>query len=301
MKPTSIIFLLVALIIILTGWLVCRQAENKAEAEGIAIFEQTLDSDKNSVYSFQFGKDEVYNKLELIIDKADVYIYGGYTDPYMELVNFDEGSYTMTTANRNISVDTSLDLMSVIKFWESGFSFKGFRNYFRAGTDETVISKRVNVYLPTDGDLNVINIKLDSGSVTVANLDTSVDLTLTLGSGNAVLTSVATKSHLKCDIKTGGLYLSDVSADTLTSTISEGDVTAENFNFKNINIVGTTTNVYIKAVQSTAFYDLYLSARRGNVKIDGEDKGVQYNMDSSNTGDSTVLITVASGNIIMEQ
>lgn len=302
MKPTSIIFILISIVIIFFGNRICDNAEKRAEEEGIDIFGQTVDEENNSVYKFTFGAEDVYNKLELVLDEADVYIYGGFSEPYMELYNFEDGSYAMTTTNRNITVNTSLDIMSMLKFWETGFSFDGLRGYLHEQEKtETVMAKRVNIYLPTDGDINVINVTLDKGSVHVSNLDTSVDFAVNLGEGDAVFTSVNTTSYIKSDIKKGDLYLNGVTVGTLTTTMTDGDVNAENFNFTNVSITGVTTNVSVTTSNALDFFDTYLSARQGKVTVNDEDFGAQYDKESSSANEATVIITVTEGNIIMAQ
>lgn len=302
MKPTSIIFIVISLLIILAGHMICKNAEERAIEEGIEIFGQTLDENNNSVYTFVFGEEEIYNKLELNLDEAEVFIYGGYAEPYIELYNFDEGSYTMTTTNRNISVNTSIDIMSMVMFWESGFKFDGLRNYIERGTEEEVVmEKKVNIYLPTDGDLNVINVTLNKGNVHVSNLNTSIDLSMTVGSGDVVFTGVETESYIKTEIKKGDFYLSDVVTGSLTAVMDEGDINARNFNFNNVSVTGTKANVFINTAQSPDFFDMHLSARRGIIRINDEELGDRYNYESSAQGDSTVIITVTEGNIILTQ
>lgn len=302
MKPTSIIFILLSLIIILVGWLVCSSAEAEAAEDGIEIFDQALDEDDNSVYTFEFGTDEIYNKIELIIDEADIYIYGGFAEPYMELINFNEGSYMMTSANRSISVSTSFDIMSIIQFWESGFTFSGLRNYVRRGlSDEVIITKRINIYLPTDGDVNIINIELDEGNVYVMNLDTEIDITASLGTGNLVLDSVSTTSYVNAEIEYGSLYLSDVTLNTLTALLERGDINAENLEFDTLNITGTSSSIYISTTNDLDFYDLYLSARGGAISIDGTEHGTSYTKESGMSSGGSVIITTSLGDIIFEK
>ena len=81
MKPTSIIFLLISLIIILVGWLVCNSAEAKAAEEDIQLFDTVISEDNEAVTEIPFGSDEIYNKIELVADDANVYIYGGFSEP----------------------------------------------------------------------------------------------------------------------------------------------------------------------------------------------------------------------------
>ncbi len=301
MKPTSIIFILISIVVIFFGNRICDNALVRAEEEGIDIFGETVDEENNSVYTFTFGSDEIYNKLEFVLDEADVYVYGGFSEPFMELVNFEDGSYAMTTSNRNISVNTSVDIMSMIKFWESGFSFDGLRGYLREEEKtEEVMAKRVNIYLPTDGDVNVVNITLDKGSVHVSDLNTAIDFSINIAEGDAVFTSVKTTSYIKSDLKKGNLYLNGVTAGTLTATMTAGDVNAENFEFSNISITGVTTNVSVTTSAALDFFDTYLSARQGKITVNDTDYGAQYDKEAA-ANDATVIITVTEGNIIMKQ
>ncbi len=302
MKPTSIIFIIISIAVILLGNNLCKDALVRAENEGIDIFGESVDENNNTVNTVNFGAEEIYNKLELVLDQADVYIYGGFSEPYMELINFEDGSYAMTTINRNITVNTSLDIMSMIKFWESGFSFDGLRGYLREKEQtEEVMEKRVNIYLPTDGDINVINVTLDKGSVNVSNLATAVDLTVTVGEGDAVFTSVDTTSYIKAELKKGDLYLNGVTVHSLTASMTDGDVNAESFYFNNISVTGVKTNVSVSTPNVLDFFDTYLSARQGKITVNETDYGTQYDKESSSANEATVIITVTEGNIIMKQ
>lgn len=299
MKPTSIIFLVVSLVIILVGWLVCSAAESSAKSEGVQIFDSTVDSDKNSVNTVTFGTEDIYHKIDIVADDADVYIYGGYTDPYMELVNFRDGSYRMTTANRIINIDTTIDLMSVVKFWESGFSFRGLRNYMHRSDSAAAAQRRINVYLPSDGDINVINVTLDSGSVYVSNFDTQIDISLNLRKGNAVFTSFKTTSQISAEIGSGDIYLRNVESEIMRAVMYDGDITAESFKFRDVNIVGSTTSVSLTLTPDMGDFTANLSARHGSIKLFGESRGHEFRQESQAAAGA--LITVTSGDIIIER
>lgn len=299
MKPTSIIFLVVSLVIILVGWIICGAAESSAEADGVQIFDSTITSDKNTVNTVTFGSEDIYNKIEIVADDADVYIYGGYSEPYMELVNFKDGSYRMTMTNRIINVDTTIDLMSVIKFWESGFSFRGLRNYLHRSDSAAEASRRINLYLPSDGDVNVINVTLDSGSVYVSNFETQIDVNLTLGKGNAVFTSFITDSQISAEINSGDIYLRDVESGIFRAVMYDGDITAQNFKFRDVNIVGSTTSVSLLLMADMGDFTMNLSARHGNINLFGESRGHELRQESNTS--ASALVTVTSGDIIIER
>ena len=300
MKPTSIIFLLVSLVIILVGWLTCHNAEARAEEDGVQIFASSIDGDKNSVVTFEFDPSEIYNKIELVVDEADVYVYGGYSEPKMELINFNEGSYRMTTANRNITVDTTVNLMAIIRFWESGFTFRGLRDYVRRTDSDAAAAKRINLFLPSDGDINIININLDHGNVYFSNFDTSIDVNLELGNGDAAFSSFKTSSALNANLTSGELYLNNASIGIFEAVIESGNITAENLAFDSINIVGSVgsaVNVSLMLAPDMKDFTMSLSARRGAITLYDKNVGTEYS--SGTISDTHAMITVASGDIII--
>lgn len=300
MKPTSIIFILVSLIVILVGWLVCRSAETTAAADGVDLFASSIDENEDLKNDVSFSDDEIYNKFELVVSEADVYVYGGYPVPHMELYNFDDGSYRMTTANRSVTVDTTIDLMSVVKFWESGFSFHGFRDYFRRGGKATTeSSKRINLYLPSDSDVNVIKITLDRGSVYVSNFDTALDITIDIGTGNALISDFKTSSQISAEIDEGSLYMQNVTAGMFDALLTSGDITAESFSFGSLNISGGETNVSLGLVSDIPDFNMNLSARHGDITLYGEDVGSNYTDEVY--GDARAFVTVTSGDIIISK
>ena len=277
----------------------CNSAEATATAEGIQIFDSVISADKNAISRVSFDPEEIYNKIELVADDADVYINGGYSEPYMELINFRDGSYRSTTANRTITVDTTIDLSSIIRFWESGFSFRGLRNYLHRSETSEGAPKRINVYLPTDGDINIINITLDSGNVYVSNFNTSIDINVKIGEGDATFSTFSTTSSVTAEIETGNLYFRDVRTGKLEALLSEGDITAENFAFNDINISGSKTNVSMKIVPDTPDFGMNLSARHGSIILFGESCGKNYAHDIPGAA-IHALITVSSGDILID-
>ncbi len=298
MRPTSIIFLFISLVVMFTGWFICRNAEAKAAEEQIQLFDSAINAEKDYVNTFEFGQGEIYNKIELVVGDADVYIYGGYSEAKMDLINFSDGSYRMTTANRNINVDTTIDLMSIIKFWESGFSFRGLRNYLHKSDVDATASKRVVVYLPSDSDVNIINITVGTGNVYVSNLDTSVDVNVNIKHGNATLTSFFTTSAFVADIDTGDIYVRDVRINTFEATIrTEGNITAEGCDFGKLNVVGKNSGVSLGVLPAFPDCTMNLSARHGSISLYDEKKGSEYRHEAAAGG--SALITVSTGDIII--
>ena len=299
MKPTSIIFLLISLIIILTGWLVCHSAEVSAAEQNIQLFDTVVDGNNAAVKQFIIGSDEIYNKIDLIVDNADVYIYGGFSESMLELVNFSEGSYRQTMTNRIITVDTTTDIMSVIKFWESGFSFRGLRNYFRRSGSDANAAKRINIYLPSDSDINIVNISLGKGNVNVSNFNTSVDFNINIDEGNVSFTDFRTTSQISAELDSGSIYMRNVHAEMFEAVIAEGNITADGFSFNSANINGRASSVSLLLTPTMPDFTANLSARHGKITIFGDQVGKEYRQETS-TG-ANAMITVSSGDIIIDR
>ena len=301
MKPTSYIFLVVAIIISCIGLIICQTAKKKAEAEGIEIFSQTLDENNNSVYTFPFGEGEIYDKINLTLGDADVNIVGGYTEPYIEIVNIREGSYMMTTSNRIISIDTTIDIKSILMFWESGYTFNGFRNYVHRINDEEKINlKQVNIYLPADTTVHSIDIKIENGDVSVTNLNADIDLMVDIRRGDAEFSSFTTSSGVTAAVDVGNVYLYETTLNSFDATIyTAGDVTTRAFTFNRVNVIGKNTSVNIDSTNELLLYDINLSAVNGMVIIDGEEKGGTYYYDSSDPSGRSVTVTTSGGDITM--
>ena len=61
MKPTSIIFLIISVMLALVGILLCFTATNMANDQGVAIFTQTGDADSNYTSVHEFDGAAVKN------------------------------------------------------------------------------------------------------------------------------------------------------------------------------------------------------------------------------------------------
>ena len=295
MKPTSIIFLLISLIVILVGWLTFRSAETRAEADGVQIFASAVDNENNTVKSVAFGADEVFNKFELVVDEADIIILGGSPTPALELVNFEEGSYRMTTSNRSVTVDTTIDLMSIVRFWESGFKFRGLRDYFHGGNEKA--EKQIRLYLPSDSEVNVIKVTLGKGNVSVANFDTQIDVEVNIKEGSAVFATFETTSMVTAELGDGSLYMTDASVGKLSAVISDGNVNVNRFKFGELDISGDSMNVSIGLLPDMDGFSAHLAARRGDIMVFGESKGSEYSYEAD-TG-KRAIITAPSGDIVI--
>ena len=93
MKPTSIIFIIVTIILACAGVLMCISAENMAKDQGIALFKQEHDGNNNYVETYDDIDEASLKKLVISLKNADINVYGGAEKSRIELINFSDNSY----------------------------------------------------------------------------------------------------------------------------------------------------------------------------------------------------------------
>ena len=153
MKPTSIISLIIAFVLVVAGLITCFVAQNIASSNGEFIFAESRDGDL--VNTVEISED--ISKIELIVENAEINIHGSSDRSYIEFINFNENYYTLSHSNTLLSFNEIPDLLSMVKFWESGFSFKGMRyilNFSKPSQD----SKKINIDLTEKQLLKIFDI-----------------------------------------------------------------------------------------------------------------------------------------------
>ena len=171
MKPTSIIFLIVSVALIIGGIITCAVARDIAITDGYALFSDTEGGGSYVRHDFQASG---INKIELIVTDVEINVYGGAEESYIEFFNFREGLYTLTTTGNSISLDEMPNLNSLLSF-QNGFSFSGMRYFLRFGN--TVSGpKKVNVYIGADSALKIISATGDNCTVYMEKLGIQADL-----------------------------------------------------------------------------------------------------------------------------
>ena len=88
MRPTSMIFLVLSLILIFGGFMTCSIAKSMAASENISIYDQVFDENGDAIYTYNISEQAI-NKLALTFSDVDVTVVGGASSSYVELKNFD--------------------------------------------------------------------------------------------------------------------------------------------------------------------------------------------------------------------
>lgn len=205
MRRTSIISMIVAGVIIIAGIIVCAVGGAYAKKDNYMLFPEVENGE--SVYRHDFTEEEV-SRINVAVEAADVYFTRGGESSYIEIRNFNSNYYKLSTENNLISFTEVTDVMSMFKFWEGGFSFKGMRYIFRLDTNSDE-GRRVTVNLAEGTEIPAISVDAEAGKVSLADISLSSEVTLNLGAAAAELNAVSLSGTLAVSSETGSLTVMD--------------------------------------------------------------------------------------------
>ena len=275
MKPTSIIFIIVSVILACLGVLLCTTASNMATEEGTGIFSQTGDADNNFISTHEFDSSTL-QKIVINVSDVDVNIYGGAAKDMIELVNFASGTYDYALSKSTLQLSDNNGITSIVDIDNFKINFNGFRDYLHyykyCGKARTI-----NLYVTDAASVKIMNVTSDSGNVTMNNLH----LNRSLDDGKCY-----------CDYKiivgTGDVYISHLETEStvqIESTVdSRVDVLGMECNELKLNAV----NGYITLKNLTLTHALRVAVKSGTV---------DYDRTEPNFADFNVLLQVKSGTL----
>lgn len=224
MKPTSIIFIILAAILIVVGVVMCVVGGFMANASDSNILCDRVDSEGNDITSYSLSEYEL-SQLDIDVQKADVNIIGQSTKSYIEFKNINTVTYDFTVSKSKLSVDTvnPFDISSIVKFRENGNGFSGLRHYLYLNKYNKKTSE-INIYITPTQDISTITLKVEGGDITVKNMIGSAEYDLTAINGNVVFENSRTDSSLvvKTEEKGNFTYV-DSSASSIDFVIENGN------------------------------------------------------------------------------
>ena len=283
MKPASIIALIIAVMLIVLGFSTCLIAKNMASANGEMLFSEK--QAEGFVNRFSFKEGEEVAKLSMKVNDASIYIYGqsGLSEPYVEIVNFRDSYYTATHANQVFSFDEVPDVLSMFKFWENGFSFRGMRYIVNFNNRKPEGEKIIRIYLtPTTGALKIIDIEGDNCKVYLDTLMEGGDFKINLTHGAIHADSIKVGSMFQI---TG----EELEIDITASRLSKWNIQCPTLQLKADNIFASQANIQftdgmadITTTQTVSSLNCTLNSQYGTIYINGNALGDSFSQSASN-------------------
>ncbi len=298
MRPTSIISLVVSVLLIIVGLTTCIIAQNMANANGEALFSEM----KSEGYVSTVDLSDVdISKIELIVTDAEINICGTSETSYIEFVNFRENYYTLAIANKTLSFDEIPDMVSMLKFWENGFSFKGMRHVFNFKKD-TDSQKAINVYIGSDLNIKIFNISADNCVLKLDKLALGSDYNLNIENGELEVTALKTTSAFKANGKNLKIHAASLAANTVEVAADSLQMKVDSFRANgSAKIEAALGSIDLTSAQDMNLLNLDLDTVTGTVRVNGTNVGTSFRQSNGQSADHVIQIITDSADISVRQ
>ena len=268
MKPTSVIFLIVAILLACVGFLLCMTATSLATEQGIGLFSQVGDEDDNYIATEEINEEDL-KKIVIKVSNVKVNVIGGAEKAKIELVNFMNNSYQIQAGRSTLQISDNSGISGIIDIDNFKINFHGFRDYLHYLSDYVAGNppkeKMLNVYLTDEVDLVNFNITVGNGDVTVSQMQVDCDYKIILESGVVELEQIKTDSSIQIE-------------STSTSNIDIDYVTAEE-----LRIMSPKSECFIEIANTTFSRAMYVEAKSGDIvydRVEADFAGLDVKLDA---------------------
>ena len=304
MKPTSIISLIVAVVLVVAGLVTCMIAQNMAQANGEYLFSEVRGEDNVQTVDLT---DSDISKIELAADQVEINIIGRQEKSYIEFVNFRDNYYSLSQSNRVLSFDEIPDMASMLKFWENGFSFKGMRYLFTFNNDDEDVERKkvINVFLKSDKEIKIFDIKSDFCTLNIENMTTGTDYIiitkeLTLNS-NTIKTTSSLSINTGKDIEPADKVNLNMNTSLVTNmSVHAQEIFMDADMFRcsgNGNFICDNGNFDITTIKKTSAQNFDINTEYGSIYIEGVNSGSTYKFTGDESVEGTFRIESRNANI----
>lgn len=222
MKVTSIIFLVIAILLVIGGSVILNKSQEMAAEKDIELFKQTITENGDLVETIEFSSENT-NKININLKNTDVNIIGNAEKSYVEIINFNAIEYSTYTNNRTFNIENDL-ISAVIGRAEGGsIHFGGVRDYLRKD-EYNKNEKRVNVYLTADCAVKIFDIKIENGNINVENVNLLCDYYSVINEGSFTSENTPRISYINSKIKKGDVIINKAYVANADIEIENGDI-----------------------------------------------------------------------------
>ena len=281
MKPASIIFLVLSVLIVLGGFALCNEAEERATAQGIELFTISKDADGNRVSVMEYDPAKM-QKISVNLKKGNVYVREG--DEYkVEIYNLFEGAYIKGTSSNMLQINDTLGIVDIIKEGGQGISFSGLRNILHDIKLEES-EKWINVYVPAGTPLNAIQITVLEGDIVFEGIhDTSADIILKAEDGAILVRDASTHARMQIENVQGNTDISGSFANDLRVKSTNGDIKVASTEFTACELNAAKGDIHAALSQSVSRFVATISASK-HISLNGTPLGTNTFTTSATSG-----------------
>ncbi len=222
MKPTSIIFMILAAILIVVGVIVCIVGGSMAGNDNPLLCDIT-DAEGNEITTHSLTEFDITD-IDIDIKNAEVNIIGQSTENYIEFKNINTVTYDFVINKHKLNLTSvnPFNISSMVKFRENEGGFGGLRHYLYLGRYKDKVSQ-INIYVTPELSLNSIKVRVENGDVTVKNMISDTEYDLSTVKGNVIYENTSTASPLTVSARKGNFTFNSSDVKSLDFTIENGN------------------------------------------------------------------------------
>ena len=287
MKPTSIVFLVIAALLIVGGMITCSVAKDIALTDNYTLFHETEDGSTYIRYDFNAAN---ISKIELLITDAEINIISGAGESFIEFINFREGLYTLSTSGKVVSMDEMPDLKSIFSL-QSGFSFAGMRYILRSGTLD-LGEKKVNIHLPADSALKILAVEANNCVLNTENISLPFDIQIT-SEESAAIHAAELRTSCALDIRAEEtvLHLDRCNFNTMEIHSSSAEIGADHLYWKNFTLDIDSGKVQITSASALSPDSISVTGS-GTFTLNGVEMDMPHRAESAESLLNTVTASI---------
>ena len=265
MKPTSVIFLIVSVLLACLGVVLCMTATSLANEQGISLFTQIGDDDDNYVHYESFTEEEL-KKIVIKVSDVKVNVIGGAEESKIELVNFPNNAYQIQAGRSTLQISDNAGISGIIDVENLKINFNGFRDYLHYVFEDSVKEKSLNLYLTENADLVNFNITTTTGDISVSDFNTDCDFKIVISDGVVDFRDVVTESSVQIEA-------------TESANINIDNVIADE-----IRIMSPNSECFVDITDTTFSRAMYIEVKSGDVyydRVESDFAGLDVKLEAS--------------------
>lgn len=267
MKPVSVIFLLVSVVLVITGIIMCSAAMLQANNTGVELYDTVIvDGRSEAVYDFS---SENISKIQIDVNDCNVEIVYGASEDKVIIRNFSSAGYVYDIENKAVLVEDAMNISSLedvlIDVAQGDFHFKGFR-YFLRDRELSGEQKEITVYLSGKFDIKVVDVAVENGMISVKNGTGSTDYTLYAEKGDIYLSDTVTDSVANLETGEGNIRVMGVTASSVEMKTGKGNIDAD-ISACTVNAESAKGNVTVISHDDLEKFNYNLYSPKGTITL----------------------------------
>lgn len=298
MKPVSIVFIIISVLLIILGAITCSVGVVQAKTQNVQLFDTKNENDE-IVNTFDFSSEDI-GKIEINAGDADVKIVCGAESNKIEVKNYSSTNYVCQVENKALVMESGFNILSLTDLAQGEIRFKGFRYYlsdFLHG--KNIGPKSVTVYVSDTKDIKIFDISVGDGNVEISKSNYDSDFTVNVVNGDVTLSEIITNSSVSVNVKEkGDVTIEGVVSNVLSVKTEDGSVKADAS--ANEITVSAGENAELSCGYDLETYNFELEAPEGKITLAGTNIPTPYKAYNPNF-QKRMEVTSLNGKISISQ